>query len=326
MNVKRVFKIAGIVLSILLLLLIGAAFYVTHWLPKSTLSNIQVEITPQRVERGKYLANHVTVCIDCHSTRDWDRYSGPVVQGSEGMGGEVFSKDMGFPGRFVSKNITPFKLKNWTDAEIFRAITQGISKDGHPMFPVMPYPNYGKLDKEDVYSIIAYLRTLPEINNTPEQSQPDFPMNIILHLIPQEPSLSVIPKQSNTLAYGQYMVNAAGCIECHTIANNGKIDISRAFAGGREFPTNFGIIVSANITPSKTTGIGNWSAEAFVARFKAYNLPGSSLPKAENVGYNTMMPWSMYAGMDSTDLLAIYKYLRSVKPIENKVSVVKAKI
>lgn len=77
-----------------------------------------------------------------------------------GAGGEKFDRTMNFPGEFYSKNITPFALKKWTDGGIYRAITSGVSKDGHPFFPVMPYPNYNQMATEDVYSLIAYLRSL----------------------------------------------------------------------------------------------------------------------------------------------------------------------
>ena len=40
--------------------------------------------TPARLARGAYLVEHVTVCLDCHSQRDWDTYSAPIVIGTEG--------------------------------------------------------------------------------------------------------------------------------------------------------------------------------------------------------------------------------------------------
>lgn len=91
---------------------------------------------------------------------------------------------MGFPGSFVAKNITPFNLKGWSDGEIYRAITSGVDKDGRTaFFPVMPYLYYSKLATEDVYSIIAYVRSLPSIESHPGITKADFPMNIILHTI-----------------------------------------------------------------------------------------------------------------------------------------------
>ncbi|HLW33934.1 MAG TPA: hypothetical protein VKX40_16860, partial [Aequorivita sp.] len=79
-----------------------------------------------------------------------------------------------------------------------------------------------------------------------------------------------------------------------------------------------GSSISANITPDKESGIGKWSAEDFVERFKAYNNL-DSLPQMDQNDINTIMPWYMLSGMEESDLIAIYKYLQSLKPIENKV-------
>ncbi|HPW86812.1 MAG TPA: cytochrome C, partial [Chitinophagales bacterium] len=77
--------------------------------------DIKITATPEMIARGKYLANHVAVCIDCHSTRDWSRFSGPPLSGTEGKGGDIFSRDFGFPGNFYAKNITPAGIGHWTD-------------------------------------------------------------------------------------------------------------------------------------------------------------------------------------------------------------------
>src|SRR4051812_24853304 len=104
----RALKIAGYIVLALVLLVAIAGFYVKAFLPNTgNPADVKIEITPERVERGKYLANHVTLCIDCHSTRDWSLYSGPMVEGKAGCGGEYFDQRMGFPGQFVSPNISP---------------------------------------------------------------------------------------------------------------------------------------------------------------------------------------------------------------------------
>lgn len=70
------------------------------------------------------------MCLDCHSQRDYSKFAAPLVPGTEGKGGELFGKDLGFPGDFYSPNITPAGVGNWTDGELFRTITTGVSKDG----------------------------------------------------------------------------------------------------------------------------------------------------------------------------------------------------
>lgn len=64
----------------------------------------------------------------------------------------------------ISRNITSDKDKgpgNWTDDEIKRAITQGISRDGSKLKPPMGYPFYAKMTGADLDAIVAYLRTIP---------------------------------------------------------------------------------------------------------------------------------------------------------------------
>ena len=312
-------KIFLTIMILIVVAVVGTAAYLKLGLPDvGDAPDLKVEMTPDRIKRGEYLANHVTVCVDCHSDRDWNKFSGPIVPNTQGKGGQYFGRDMGFPGDFYSKNITPFHLQNWTDGEMYRVITTGVSKDGVAIFPVMPYGNYRKLATEDVYSIIAYVRTLKPIENVPHERSLDFPMNFILNTIPEVADPQPLPAKTDTIAYGSYLVNAAACIECHTKVDKGQIIPELAFGGGRQFQMPNGLLTSANITPDNTTGIGQWTSEMFVARFKAYT--DSSHYQTEVADkVNTIMPWTMFGGMDSLDLVAIYKYLRTVKPIKNKV-------
>lgn len=317
---KKLFKILGYLFGVVVLVVAGLLMYVSFALPNvGDAPDLKVEITPERVKRGEYLANHVTVCMDCHSTRDYSLFSGPLVPGTLGKGGEIFNQQMGFPGSFTSKNITPFGIKDWTDGEIFRAITTGVSRDGHAFFPVMPYPYYGTMDEDDVKSIIAYLRTLKPIENKPADSKADFPFNFILNTIPKKAELTKRPDTSNVLAYGKYMTTLTACVECHTPVEKGQIIADKMYSGGREFAMPSGLLITPNITFDKETGIGNWTKEAFITRFQAY---GDSTYKPHKVGatdFQTIMPWTMYGGMTKQDLGAIYEYLKSLKPIKNAI-------
>jgi len=137
---KKVLKILAIILLVLVLVVAAIMIYVKTALPNvGEASELKIEITPERLARGKYLANHVALCTDCHSTRDWTKFAGPTVPGTSGAGGEIFDQIMGFPGSYHARNITPFGLEDWTDGEIFRAITSGVSKDGVALLPIMPY-------------------------------------------------------------------------------------------------------------------------------------------------------------------------------------------
>jgi hypothetical protein len=317
---KKVLRILGIVVILIAVLIAGAIGFIKLALPNvGDASDLKVEATAERVERGRYLANSVTVCMDCHSTRDWLKYSGPLADGTLGKGGERFDQTVGFPGVYFSRNITPSGIGSYTDGELYRVITTGVDKKGEAMFPVMPYPYYGKMDDEDIFSIIAYLRTLSPIENPNTASTSDFPMSVIINTIPAKGTPVKRPHPSDTIAYGGYLVNASGCIECHTQVDKGQIILELAFSGGREFPlVGGGVVRSSNITPHKT-GIASWTKDSFVQRFKIY-ADSSYVPHDVKPGeFNTYMPWTMYGKMTTEDLQAIYAYLKTVKPLENSV-------
>ncbi|TDE17244.1 c-type cytochrome [Dyadobacter psychrotolerans] len=318
---EKLLKIAGILLLIIVIIAAACGFYVKTMLPDvGPAQNFSLDRSDKRIQRGKYLANHVAVCMDCHSTRSQELFAGPLVAGNFGGGGEKFNKDMGFPGNFYSRNITPYALGSWTDGEIFRAITTGVSKDGHALFPVMPYHAYGKLDQEDLYSIIAYVRTLPAVKNDVPASEADFPVSLLINTMPVSASLSVRPKDTDILARGGYLVTAAACVECHSKMEKGAKVPGTEFGGGMEFGLPGGTVRSANITPDKTTGIGNWSEADFVKRFKLYADSAYVPHKVGPNDMNTPMPWTMYAGMEEDDLKAIFAYLKSLKPISHQVT------
>ncbi len=188
------------------------------------------------------------------------------------------------------------------------------------MFPVMPYSHYGKMDPEDIMSIITYIRSLTPIQNQVPEPVSDFPMNFIINTIPTRAKPQKIPAKTDQLAYGAYMTNACSCIECHTNVDKGKIIPELAFSGGREFKFGEGSIVrSSNLTPDRVTGIGSWTEEMFISKFKSYDVAGYKPQSIHSGEFNSFMPWNMYSKMTTDDLAAIYRYLKSVKVISNKI-------
>ncbi len=319
---KKVKKVAVWVIGALAVLITTLLGYVKLALPNvGPAPEMKIEITPERVTRGAYLANHVTVCIDCHSTRDWSKFSGPPVEGTYGKGGETFDEKQGFPGTFYAPNITPEGISRYTDGELFRLITTGVTKEGNAIFPIMPYRYYGQMDPEDIASIIAYLRTLNPIENDVPKSVVGFPMNFLINTMPQKANFSKIPPKTDIVNYGKYLVNAAGCVECHTQADRGKLLEDMKFAGGREFDLGGPVLRSSNISPDKETGLGAWTEEAFLNIFRERS-DSTVLHKVLKPGeFNSIMPWVMYGNMEEADLKAIYAYLQTLPPIKNAVQV-----
>ena len=102
-------------------------------------------------------------------------------------------------------------------------------------------------------------------------------------------------------ADGEYLLNAAGCVTCHT-AEGGRL-----LAGGRAFVTPYGTFYSPNITPDRETGIGTWSRTQFVAALKHGSAPDGS-------AYFPVFPFASYRRMSDQDAAAIYTYLQSTEP------------
>jgi mono/diheme cytochrome c family protein len=305
--------------ALILIAVIGLG-YITLCLPNVGKPEvIKIALTPGRIARGKYLANNVALCMDCHSQRDWSKRIGAIDMDKFGVGGDSFGAEAGIPGKIYVPNITPFNLKNWTDGELFRALTTGVRKDGTAMFPFMPWQNFAKMDREDLYAIIAYIRTLHPVSNNPYPARKlDFPANIIIHLMPEKADLGKLPPVSDTVAYGKYLVTSASCTFCHTQSNKGTPLPGMDYAGGVVFGSGKRMVISANITPDKNTGIGNWTAEAFLLRFKEVRDTSADFYK-QSRSKQTVMPWYDYSGMNDTDLKAIYAYLRTIKPVRHKV-------
>ena len=305
-------------LGALALLITAGLAYVKLVLPNvGPAPALTIRPTAAQVERGRYLANHVAVCIDCHSTRDFTKLAGPMVAGTEGKGGEGFLRKDGFPGNYYAPNLTPAHLGTWTDGELYRAITTGVSRDGHALFPVMPYKNYAQMDPNDIKAIIAYLRSLRPIENDVPASESDFPVNFIINTMPARSEGGKRPAPTDRVAYGQYLTTLAACADCHTKRDDrGDPVPGMDFAGGNAFSLPTGTVYSANITPAKT-GIGSWTRNAFIARFKTYATE-TTQPDVHDGESNSIMPWTMYARMSEQDLGAIYDYLRTQKTVEAK--------
>ena len=280
-------------------------------------SALKVAGTPDQVARGRYLSHHVVGCTDCHGERDWSRYSAPQMRNREGHGGMTFRLPV---ATLHAPNITPAAIGAWTDGEVLRAMTDGVSREGRPLFPMMPYENYRVLGQDDAEALIAYVRTLAPAVTTIPASTVNFPLNLIMRTLPTPVTLPVhAPSRSDRVAYGRYLATIASCSTCHTKMERGRPVEGMAYAGGLEFKTRHGHVqYSANITPDMDTGIGAWTEATFVGRFKAVgDAPESEL--ALNGRPNTEMPWRDYGGMTTEDLGAIYAYLRTVPAVRHRV-------
>ncbi len=106
---RKSFRILGIIVGGIGAVIVIGLIYFNLAFPKAEpVPNIKVARTQERIARGEYLVDHVAGCMDCHSERDWTKFAGPVIPGTNGKGGEVFDEETdGVPGAVYAKNITP---------------------------------------------------------------------------------------------------------------------------------------------------------------------------------------------------------------------------
>jgi hypothetical protein len=325
-SMKLFFKIVGGALLIVVALAAGAiAFLATKRPASRPATSAKFEATPARLARGHYLVHHVADCLGCHSDHVDGRFGFPVKPGTEGQGGLVFDKNLGFPGVVAAQNITSDRetgLGAWSDGEIVRAIREGVDRNGDALFPMMPYVHYASLGDEDAKSIVVYLRTLQPIRHRVPQKHIDFPVNLFVKLVPQPlPGVVAAPTPAEHHAYGRYLTTIGGCYECHTAHDDkNRLIADRAFAGGWEMKGPWGRVITANLTPHPATFIGRASKAEFIGRFRAFAAFDAQTAPACPQERNTVMPWLALSKMTDDDLGAIYDFLRTVKPVANQVN------
>ena len=274
-------------------------------------SDVVVELTEERIARGKYLVEGIAACSNCHTPGTYEGNTFTQDEEKHLAGGFLFEED-GF-GTIYARNITQdvqTGIGGWTDGEIIRAIREGVSKDGSVLISVMPYPAYKDISDNDVMAIVAYLRTIKPVSNKVAKTSLAFPLNILWPIIGDpNPAVRDIPDPptGDPVEQGKYLVALGDCVWCHTPAKRFEPDMSMLMAGGKELKGPWGTSYSANLTPDPETGLTETDDEIVdILRY------GTTYP-----------PMSYFAPYHKRtreeDLRAVIAYLRTLPPIVNKV-------
>lgn len=116
----------------------------------------------QKVERGLYLTT-VMGCNDCHTPG--------AFYGNPDFSRKLSGTELGWVGPWGTsfpRNLTPDMetgLGKWSEDDIAKALRTGMRADGSTLLPPMPWPFYTNLTDDDVYSIAAYLKSLPAVSH-----------------------------------------------------------------------------------------------------------------------------------------------------------------
>jgi hypothetical protein len=314
--VKRTLLVLAALL-VLGVLLVVTKFYVLSPDARAA-TDVKAPSTPETIERGRYLAHHVAVCMGCHSQVEESKPGEPIAEGRTGSGRD-FGEIPGFPGHIRAPNLTPDKetgIGNFTDGELLRALREGIGRDGRVLFPMMPYRTYAKsLSDADALAIISYLRSLKPIKNRVAPISIDFPVSMFIRALPAPVTTSPPPPPpaSDQLARGNWLLVVGNCHDCHDSFDNHREPIpGKELAGGAEFPiADKGSLFVPNITSDKATGIGSYTDEDLM------RVLNEGVGKSGRKLYG--MPWPYYGGLVEEDKRALIAALRQVKPVSNVV-------
>lgn len=216
----------------MLILVIGAAIFVAlGWKPAiAPVDRPQASaFKPEVLSRGAQLAA-LGDCTVCHTAPGGRPFAGGLAV--ETPFGTIHSTD-----------ITPDPetgIGRWSEAAFKRAMREGVSRDGHHLYPAFPYDHFTRTKDEDISAIYAFLMTRQPVSAKAPANDLPFPLNVrfiltgwnllFLHRDP----VADDPSQPEAWNRGKYLVESLGhCGACHTPRNAlGAEKRAHAFAGG----------------------------------------------------------------------------------------------
>ena len=297
---KKVLKWIGIILGGLVALLLVAA--VVLYVLGSNRINKTYHIQPEAIAiptdeaaiaRGQHLVDAVTLCKECHG----DQFEGDVFE------------DEPMIATFYAPNLTSGRGGEgaaYSDADYVRAIRHGVDPQGRGLM-IMHSDVYHNLSRQDLGAIIAYLKSVPPVDNElPEPKVYPFGKILValgvfdseaLPLVPAEKidhnaSFVEMPAQGATAEYGGYLVSITLCHMCH----------GPELKGGP--PLEAGMLAAPDLTPAGE--LRGWSEADFVRTINTGVSPSGHKLNPDS------MPWKLYANMTDQELEAIWRYVHSL--------------
>lgn len=292
---KKVLKWIGIILGVFIVVIIVSVYMLTRKADKMMARKF--EITPQyfsipsdsaSVARGKALSQ---LCKECHG---------------EHLEGFAFFNDEAV-GVLHAPNLTKGKgsaTVNYADIDWIRSIRHGVRANGDGLM-VMPADDYANLSREDIGSLIAYLKTAPPVDHEIGKNYLTVLGKVLLAtgqigkngelfaastIDHSKPLVETVPS-SATAEYGEYVLNISGCKTCHGAQLN----------GGKSPNPNSPFV--PNLTPAGN--LSKWTPEQFMTTLRTGKTPeGKQLQKE-------FMPYTAFTSLSDEELTALYMYIKS---------------
>lgn len=305
---KKVIKIFAWILGVVLLLLMSfAAFLKFKPLPdfqSTELKALQVKTSPETVALGKKIVE--SNCVGCHRPSG-RQFTGGLFE--DATANQAF-------GDIYVPNITQDKnsgIGDYSDAELYRLFRTGVKKNGKVMLPIMP--RMIQMAEEDIYAMIAYLRSddigVQAIATNYPDYQPSLLAKGLLSFVFKPYAYSEdYPKKpavTNTLAHGEYLVNAQVlCYLCHSQSldtwdlENPK-QTPGYLAGGTAFSSVEYTAIAPSLLMDGQSDVSKWSEDEFIAAVMFGQREGKPA---------FLKPMHPYPMLDSIEVKNIYAYLK----------------
>lgn len=309
--IRKILKWTGLVLLFILGGVTVTTAFRQHLKYEAPYPNIKASTDSALIARGRHIVLGPGHCVDCHSTVK--NIDSVLRTGQEPALSGGFKFELPF-GTFYTRNLTSDSatgIGGMSDGEIARVLRYSIKKNGEAVLPFMPFQN---MSDEDLTAVISYLRSLKPVR----KEIPNHEYNVMGRVInafmikpsgPTEPIAASV-KEDTTVQFGKHLVMAvANCNECHT--KRGPIGeyVGEPLAGGTVFEEKGKpALISPNLTPHPSSRIWAWSEQDFIKRFRM----GRVIPYSH-------MPWESFSRMSDVELKAIYKYLKTLKPVDSNV-------
>jgi cytochrome c553 len=297
---KRALKWIGRILAGLLAILV-VAFVILTFIGSARANktydvqaeNINISAGEAAIARGRHIAEAISLCQGCHG----ENLEGQLLEDQQ----PVFT--------LAAPNLTTGEGgvgSDLTDADFVRAIRHGLDPESHPLM-IMHSDYYHNLSEQDLASVIAYIKSVPPVDNEVPETKPGFLGRVMLPLgafddmpsplfpaeeIDHDAAFASAPPQGTTAEYGEYLVSVALCQMCH------GSDLTGGPPMLPEDPPGPNLQLHALD--------GGWSAEEFISTIRTGVTP---LGRALNPD---AMPWEFYGKMTDDELGAIWAYIGSL--------------
>ena len=278
---------------------------------------IELSTDPEVLARGEYLVFDVAGCDRCHARREDARGRSPQARPDLAGGSSTTAPAF---GTLYYPNITPdpeHGIGRYQPREVARMLRTGVGPDGSRGLTMAGI--LGDMSDDDLAAVVSYLYSRPAVPNAVQDSEFSLLYEAMVVWMFDPEGLRIraadpAPPIGPTVERGAYLARGpAACFSCHSPRSaTFALDEATLFSGcsmTQDVYEDPGMVTCApNLTPDPSTGyMSGWHEDQFVARMRTGRVYAYS-----------NMPWEAFAGMHEDDLRALFRFFRSLPPVEHE--------